>query len=114
MKVEEKYINELMQIESSIYEFFKINQQVSDSQIERVISELILLNKSKKKGYSREINLIGLDLDLLNSINSKIDSLEINEEELIICLKRIKRSIEKWNKQMGRQGYIHFISSVFN
>jgi hypothetical protein len=28
---------------------------------------------------------------------------------IIACLKRIRKSVEKWNKQGGRQGYLTFV-----
>ncbi len=31
-------------------------------------------------------------------------------EEIVLCLKRIRKSIEHWNRQNGRQGYLNFVS----
>jgi hypothetical protein len=31
-------------------------------------------------------------------------------DEIVACLKRIRRSIERWNRQGGRQGYLKFVS----
>jgi hypothetical protein len=33
----------------------------------------------------------------------------ISVEELIACLKRIRKSVEMWNKQSGRKGYLQYI-----
>lgn len=30
-------------------------------------------------------------------------------EEIVACLKRVLKSVNKWNKQYGRQGYLNFI-----
>jgi hypothetical protein len=30
-------------------------------------------------------------------------------EEIIACLQRIRKSVQKWNRQGGRQGYLYFI-----
>ena len=30
--------------------------------------------------------------------------------EMVACLKRIRKSIEKWNKEGGQRGYLNFIS----
>lgn len=40
----------------------------------------------------------------------KEDALEVSE--VIQCLKRIKRSIEMWQKQGGRRGYFEFIDKL--
>ena len=29
--------------------------------------------------------------------------------ELVLCLKRIRKSINFWNKQGGRQGYLEYV-----
>lgn len=31
-------------------------------------------------------------------------------EEIVLCLKRVRRSIEMWNKDLGRRGYFSFVS----
>jgi hypothetical protein len=33
----------------------------------------------------------------------------ISVEEIISCLKRIRKSVEMWNKQSGRKGYLQYI-----
>ncbi len=30
-------------------------------------------------------------------------------EEIVACLKRVLKSVNKWNKQYGRQGYLNFV-----
>jgi hypothetical protein len=30
-------------------------------------------------------------------------------EEIVACLKRVQKSVKKWNKQYGRQGYLNFV-----
>jgi len=30
-------------------------------------------------------------------------------EEIILCLKRVLKSVNKWNKEGGRQGYLNFV-----
>jgi hypothetical protein len=29
---------------------------------------------------------------------------------IVLCLKRIRKSIDRWNKEHGRQGYLKFVS----
>ena len=33
----------------------------------------------------------------------------ITIEEIIACLKRIRKSVQKWNKRGGQQGYLKFV-----
>lgn len=34
----------------------------------------------------------------------------LNSEPIILCLKRLRKSVETWTKQGGRQGYLTYIS----
>jgi hypothetical protein len=34
----------------------------------------------------------------------------ISLDEIIACLRRIRKSVQRWNKQGGRQGYVQFIN----
>ena len=31
-------------------------------------------------------------------------------DEVIACLKRIRKSVQKWNRQAGRRGYLQFVA----
>jgi len=33
----------------------------------------------------------------------------VTTDVIVACLKRIRKSVEKWNKQGGRQGYLTFV-----
>ncbi len=41
------------------------------------------------------------------TLPENLDTLSV--EVIILCLKRIRKSIAKWTKQSGRQGYLMFI-----
>ncbi len=50
---------------------------------------------------------IGIDKNIQEEISIN-DSKTI--DEIIDCLKRILKSVNKWNKREGRQGYLKFVS----
>jgi hypothetical protein len=31
-------------------------------------------------------------------------------EEMVMCLKRVRKSVQRWTKQAGRRGYLDFVS----
>jgi hypothetical protein len=35
----------------------------------------------------------------------------ISNDEILECLKRIRKSVDLWNKEDGRQGYLYFIDN---
>ena len=34
----------------------------------------------------------------------------LKADVIVLCLKRIRKSIDRWNKEHGRQGYLNFVS----
>lgn len=34
----------------------------------------------------------------------------LSSRDLVLCLKRIRKSIDRWNKEGGRQGYLSFVA----
>lgn len=53
--------------------------------------------------------------DLYNEDDNPIElpMTPLQVDEVIDCLKRVKRSIRKWNKQGGRRGYFYFVDQFF-
>ena len=48
----------------------------------------------------------------VTNLNGLIDGTDLaakSLEEIVQCLKRIRHSVEFWNKKNGRQGYLNFI-----
>lgn len=43
----------------------------------------------------------------------EVPAAPITVEELVKCSKRLRRSVEMWNKENGRQGYLNFIVDFF-
>jgi hypothetical protein len=43
----------------------------------------------------------------------EMGELAINVNEIIDCIKRIERSVQRWNKSGGRRGYLNFVAEFF-
>jgi hypothetical protein len=116
MKFEEKFENELREIESSIISVYRNNPELVDSQVERAVAAAIKLNNSIIKGNTRpDHSLSSLDLTVFEFIQEVVDTLlqsnnVITVNDLVQCLKRVRKSVQKWNKRFGRQGYLDFVS----
>ena len=46
--------------------------------------------------------------------NPEARSPAITPATLVLCLKRIRKSIDLWTKQGGRQGYLRFVANFIN
>jgi hypothetical protein len=41
------------------------------------------------------------------TVNFSVDSIAVSD--LVLCLKRIRKSIQHWRKEGGRRGYFEFV-----
>jgi hypothetical protein len=116
MKFEDQFEDELQVIESSIINVYRANPDLVDSQVERAVTAAIRFHNAALKGVSpSEHRLSGLDLSVFESIEEVNCSLLNGESaiainDLIQCLKRVRKSTQRWSKKFGRQGYLNFVS----
>ncbi|RZP54309.1 hypothetical protein [Vibrio vulnificus] len=119
MKVQEKFESELEALESAIVGVYRSEPSLLDSQVARAVESMVALFRAKVKGKSaQEIKLDGLDLRVFSVLNTVIIEIsssnsELSDDDLLQCLKVIEKSIPKWTKQLGRQGYLNFVSQYF-
>jgi hypothetical protein len=126
---EEEYLDVLQNIEFAIVNVYRSEQALTDYDVSKIVNVLI-------SGYQAELskrnmskpNLTPLQEHLYKSVKhmcewrlgrEAIDKTEkhlqakniksVSMEEIIACLKRIRKSVETWNKQSGRTGYLQYI-----
>ena len=112
---EDKFLQELQLIEFSIILVYRNNGDVYDSQVERALNAAINDLKAKQRNTIAKVNsLSGADLELYNAITDSYTALledpSFTVENAIDCLKRLRKSVQRWTKQLGRQGYLDFVS----
>ncbi|MGE5377458.1 MAG: hypothetical protein ACM3XO_20560 [Bacteroidota bacterium] len=127
--VEEEYLDVLQNIEFAIVSVYRSEQALSDYDVNKILNVLI-------SGYQAELsrrdfskpNLSTLQEQLYESVKDmcewrlgrkaifkKEKHLQVKKlgplsvEEIIACLKRIRKSVETWTKQGGRKGYLEYI-----
>jgi len=115
MKTVYEYESQLETIETAIAEIYRENPSLVDSQVERAYSASIAFFNSICKGREAPNNkLSDFDQMVYNDIqivsHVLIEQKEITEKELLKCLKRLRKSVQKWSKRYGRQGYLNFVS----
>jgi hypothetical protein len=129
MDFEEEYQDVLQNIEFAIVNVYRPRAELTDYDVETVLSELI-------RGYQAEQRQREVTPPSLNDLRQQLyDGLKmmcdwrlgraelsresgqgdlpspspLTVDEIIACLKRIRKSVQKWSKQGGRQGYLKFI-----
>jgi hypothetical protein len=127
--IEEEYLDVLQNIEFAIVSVYRSERALSDYDVSKILNVLISCYQTElsKRDFNKP-NLSPLQEELYVSVKHMCDwrlgreAIDKNEkqfqkkkpesisvEEIISCLKRIRKSVEMWNKQSGRKGYLQYI-----
>ena len=129
MNVEEEYLDVLQNIEAVIVTIYRGHPEMTDYDVDKTLAALIQTYRNEAAAKSLIIKPAG-DLSILvyeqvaaicnwrlgrsSMLDKKGKSLPMPEilttETIILCFKRIRKSVETWTKQGGRQGYLTYIS----
>lgn len=124
IKFEDQYIDVLQNIEFALLSSVKDHPELSDHDMLRIIEHSLTHYKSRQGGnpvltrskltgihqdiFERVLSMCEWRLGRLPPPDKEITCSSITIEELLLCLKRIEKSIKFWTKQGGRKGYINF------
>ena len=123
---EEENLDILQNIESSINAVYKVDRNLTDYEVDSALEALLRTysgqaggkppvvphNPLSLKVYEnvREICDIRLGKKPLEKKDKKTLALEPVEMDLMLkCLKRVRKSVQYWNKQSGTRGYLDYI-----
>jgi hypothetical protein len=126
MNVEEEHEDILQNIEFIVVNTFREHPEVIDYDVERVYEMLIreyarpdseinpaFPTEIRATLYERMKHIcdwrlgraaIGQDGDVIPGPEP------VTPDVIVACLKRLRRSVSKWSKRGGRQGYLNFIN----
>ncbi|HPO14188.1 MAG TPA: hypothetical protein PLI09_12150 [Candidatus Hydrogenedentes bacterium] len=127
-RIEDKHPDVLQNIEFAIVDTYRQYRELSDYDVMRVLEASLETYAAEKAGRSaRTTRLSELEQLLLEWVlhmcewrlgriplgNTEevfsSDDVPITIDEIILCLKRLLKSVNRWNKDGGRQGYLNFI-----
>jgi hypothetical protein len=130
-KIEDEFTDVLHNIESALVTVYNEDEEMTDYEAEKAINGLIrLYTAEQRKRTAPDLDLSGpaelaykrvrvmcefrLGREELRSadgtealFNSILEPIALSD--LIACLKRVRRSIQKWNRDYGRRGYYDFV-----
>jgi hypothetical protein len=125
---EEQYLDILQNIEFGIVRVYREHDDLVDFEVEQALSGLIREYKADQRNRAFDpLDLAPLVREVYNSVRHMTEwrlgrevplkegdvPFELPEplslDEMVACLKRIRKSVRKWNKRGGRQGYLRFI-----
>jgi hypothetical protein len=126
---EEEYMDVLQNIEAAIVSVYHRESELVDFEVERALNALLVEYRAEQRDrpvphpalsdlghrvYEQvkgmcEWRLGRTGLDGQNQDSRMPQPPPLTLDEIIACLKRIRKSVQKWNKRGGQQGYLQFI-----
>ncbi len=128
MRIEEERQDVLQNIEFAVVRLYRLNPAMSDYAVLRTFESLVQLYSAEVTGRTAKTGTAeGVEADLLRDVKRMCEwhlgraPLSPAEDEapkcepldvptLVLCLKRLVKSVNKWTKQGGRQGYLNFMT----
>ena len=123
---EERYLDVLQNIEAAIVRVYRERAELLDSQVDAALEALIGRYTAEQRGGTpRPVPLDGarrevhaaleaicewrLGRTALGSPGAPLPP-ALAVDEMVACLKRVRKSVQRFTKQRGRQGYLQFVS----
>lgn len=127
---EEQYTDVLQNIEFAIVDTYRRIPQLLDYHVDAALEAAIASYSAEQQGRTpRPVHLEGERLIVHDAVRnacewrlgraqlaSGADALDAEPlepkrvDEIVSCLKRIRKSAQGWTKRGGRQGYLQFVS----
>jgi hypothetical protein len=125
---EENYLNILQNIEAAIIREYKYQPGLGDLQVDTGIEALIQTYRAEQVNKQAKLILSNPAMQVYLAVKKVTDwrlgrvgyendeghLIDIDNpltlDEMTSCLKRIRKSIQTWNKRNGSQGYLNYIS----
>ena len=126
MRVEEEYQDVLQNIEMAISAFYREHPELIDFHVDAALEALVRTYQREKTGGAAVLPRPGLPQEVYQAVKTVCDwrlgrENVVDEEgqpmgvepltvdEIQLCLKRLRKSIDTWTKRGGSQGYLNYI-----
>ena len=116
MEFEQLYEVNFYEIEKTVCGVFRRHRALTDHTVLRVYESLIRIYSAKANG--REIAFPSkmdeeeeaLFQDLHGVCEKQLEEGTIEVSALILCIKRLVKSVKMWTKRSGYRGYLQFVN----
>ena len=126
---EDEYLDVLQNIEFAIVNIYRQNAELTDYDVDKVLDALIRAYRAEDQPGRSSMRTLSLTAEqVYESVRlvcewrlgregtefkggrSQEDTpVPVTVEEIIACLKRIRKSVAMWNKHGGTRGYLQYI-----
>ena len=119
----EEHLDVLQNIESVVVEVWRNHSAMTNYTVMRAYETAIAYYSALAREQSpKPVNLTGLDATLFEAVKdvcewrlgrgAESDGDEVSAlpvEVLVSCLRKLRKSVDRWTREGGRQGYLQFI-----
>lgn len=130
MRVEEQYEDVLQNIEFVIVSTYRAHPELSDYGVMSALEALLDVWAAEKVGRKpRDFRLSDIERELMEDMQATCEwrlcrrptplyadsespipqDQALTVDEIVLCLKRLLKSVKRWNKVGGTRGYFNFI-----
>ena len=129
-RIEEEYEDVLQNIEFAIVSEYRQHSELLDYEVEKALNALIVAYQAEQQHRAsgrvaftplvqqvyervRSVCEWRLGRDKLFVVESGAEMPQpspLSLDEVVACLKRIRKSVQKWTEREGRQGYLRFVN----
>ena len=124
--VEDEFLPVLINIETAILAVYRENPELADYQVESALEALArtYAGEAKNKPASTPKNPLAQEVyqvvksicdwqlgreNLVDEEGQPIHLQVLSRDEMLAVLKRLRKSVQFWNKESGSQGYLNYI-----
>jgi len=131
MPIEDEHFDVLQNIESTILSIYREHPELTDYDVDKAYTALIQTYRAEASAkpavkpsgdlanqvYDQAAAMCNWRLGRSSMKDKKGKPMPNPEaltvETILLCLKRLRKSVDMWTKQNGRQGYLDYISQFF-
>jgi hypothetical protein len=127
MPFEDEHLDLLQNIEFAIVSVYRGNTGLSDYDVMRALDALIGFYRDESRGHTQKTpTLEEKELEVFDSVRAMCEfrmgreeqpdmgeltsGMEKSLDDVLSCLRKIRKSVDKWNGRGGPQGYLSFVS----
>ncbi len=127
MRLEEKNLDILQNIEFAIVSVYEDHPTLLDYRVMGALDALVGAYRAESRGHTqKQISLEDEEREIFDRVKSVCEwrmgrtqnpnGLEVPQveprslDEILSCLRKVRKSVDKWNSRGGPQGYLRFVS----
>lgn len=127
MALEDVHLDVLQNIEFAIVNVYHKQRELRDVEVMRALDALIDVYRAEERGHTpKDISLAGPEGMVFERAREMCEMRlgrqavamrtqvpfegDKTVHDIVACLRKIRRSAERWNKRNGQQGYLQFVS----